>query len=87
MITTTITRQKKLENAPKFKISDLDIQYVSQYNYLCLILENKMSLNHWLKNVNKRVNNEMFCLRKLKRYLTCVAAILIYKQTILPIFD
>ena len=32
-------------------------------------------------------SNKMFALRKIRKYLTCDAAVLVYKQTIMPIFD
>ena len=46
-----------------------------------------MTLVPLLKNIKNRVNNKIFALRKLRKYLSCGAAILVYKQTILPIFD
>ena len=46
-----------------------------------------MSLMPLLKNVKKRVSNKIFQLRKIRRYMTFDAAVLVYKQTILPILD
>ena len=46
-----------------------------------------MSLNPLLKSVNKRVSNMIFMLRKIRKFITFDAAILIYKQTILPIIE
>ena len=68
----------------KFKIEGNEIHYVKQYNYFGLIIDN----DHLLKNIfKKRVNNKIFALRKIRKYLSCESAILVYKQTILPIFD
>ena len=63
------------------------MNYVVQYNYLGLLLDNEMNLQSLFKNIKKRVSNKLFSLRKLRKYLTHDAAILVYKQTILPIFD
>ena len=87
MITSTRNRLYALNNVIKFKILGNDVQYVTQYNYLGLLLDNEMTLQPLLKNIKKRVNNKLFSLRKLRKYLTEAVAILVYKQTILPIFD
>ena len=63
------------------------IQYVTLYNYLGLLLDNEMTLLPLLKNIKKCVSHKMFSLRKLRKYLTQEAAVLVYKQTIMPIFD
>ena len=52
-----------------------------------VILDDEMSLIPLLKNIKKLINNRMFQLRKIRKYINTHAAILIYKQTILPIFD
>ena len=87
MIISTHARLKNLDLVPEFKINNKSVQYVKQYNYLGVILDNEMSLCPLLKNIKKRVNNRMFQLRKICKYITNHAATLIYKQTILPIFD
>ena len=46
-----------------------------------------MSLAPLRKCIKKRVSNKIFKLRKIRKFLNFEAAILIYKQTILPIMD
>ena len=46
-----------------------------------------MSLVPLLKNVKKRVSNKIFHFKKLRKYMTFDASVLVYKQTILPIID
>ena len=87
MITSTRNRLNNMRDIPNFKILGKNIQYVNQYNYLGLILDNEMSLNPLYKNVKKRVSHKIFALRKIKKYLTEAASILVYKQTIMPIFN
>ena len=87
MITTTNGRLRTLQNVYKFQIGDQHIQYVNQYNYLGLLSDNELTLIPLLKHVKKIVNNKLFALRKLRKYLTNQAAFLVYKQTIMPIFD
>ena len=64
-----------------------DIQYVKQFTYLGIIIDNTMSLRPLLSDIKKKVNNKIFLLRKLRRYIDTKSALLIYKQTILPFFD
>ena len=87
MIVSTSTRLKRIGDIPHFKILGQNVQIVSQYNYLGVILDNEMSLSPLLKNIKKRISNRMFQLRKIRKYVNTHAATLIYKQTILPIFD
>ena len=79
MITTTNSRLRTLQNVCKFKIGDQLIQYVNQYNYLGLLLDNELTLIPLLKHVKKKVNYKLFALWKLRKYLTNQAAVLMYK--------
>ena len=87
MLCSTRNRLHVMHNMINFKILGNEVQYVTQYNYLGLLLDNEMTLQPLIKDIKKRVNNKMFTLRKLRKYLTEAAAILVYKQTILPILD
>ena len=40
-----------------------------------------------MKSVKKRLNNKVYMFRKIRKYLTFDAAVVVYKQTILPIID
>ena len=57
------------------------------YNYLGIELYSEQSLTVLCKNVEKRVMDKVFMLRKIRKYLTYKASLQICKQTILPIFD
>ena len=87
MIVSTNARLKHLENVSQFQIYGNTLDFVKQYNYLGIILDNEMSLTPLVNNVKKRTGDRIFQLRKLRKYMNVHAAILVYKQTILPIFD
>ena len=87
MVVSTGTKLKNLGVILNLEMSGMPIQFVKQYNYLGIILDAEMSLIPLMKNIKKRVNNRMFQLRKIRKYINKQAAIMIYKQTILPIFD
>ena len=77
----------KLKNLDPFIIHGKCIKFVSQYNYLGIMLDGELSLIPLYKNLEKRLVNKVFMLRKLRKYLTYKAAVQIYKQTFLPIID
>ena len=41
----------------------------------------------YVNSVCKKVNYKLYIFKEIRRYITTHAAILIYKQTILPYFD
>ena len=90
MIVGTRNRLGKLQDIIPFKIVDSDMKYVNvvqlQYNYLGVILDAEMTLIPSLKNVEKRVIDKVYMIRKIRRYITYYAALQIYKL-VLPIFD
>ena len=87
MIVGNRNRLSKLGNVDPFKVFGNEVKYVKQYNYLGVILDSEMSLLPLCKNVEKRVIDKVYMLRKIRKYLTYHAALQIYKQLILPIFD
>ena len=64
-----------------------NIKFVKQYNYLGIILDSELTLLPLYKNIEKRVIDKVFMLKKLRIYLIYKSSIQIYKQTIMPIFD
>ena len=42
----------------------------------------------WLfKNTNRKINNKIYNLRKIEKYVSFKTAVQIHKQTILPVLD
>ena len=46
-----------------------------------------MNLTNLMSDVKKSVSSRLFNFRKLRYYISEKSAIVIYKQTILPVFD
>ena len=46
-----------------------------------------MNLRPLLRDIKKKIINKIFLLRKIRRYTNFETAILVYKQTILPVLD
>ena len=87
MIVGTKNRISNLGNPEKMKYMECDIKFVRQCTYLGIVLDNIMSLVPLVNNVKKRVSNRIFMLKKLRKCITVDAAVLIYKQMILPLID
>ena len=92
------TYRNNLRLNPRHRISNLDnpvpfnagvnvIQFVKSHVYLGITLDSTMSLAPLRRNIKKRVSNMIFRLRKVRKYMNFDAAVAVYKQTILPIFD
>ena len=78
MIMGTRNRLNNLKNVKPFKIFDTDVKYVRQYNYLVVIIDGEMSLVPLCKNVEKRMIDKVYMLRKVRRHLTYHASLQIY---------
>ena len=87
MIVGSRAKILKIVNPTSFNIRGKNIKRVTQYNYLGILLDSELSLTPLYKNIEKRVIDKVYMLRKIRKYLNYKAALMIYKQTILPIFD
>ena len=76
-----------LENPTPFNIKGKNINFVKQYTYLGVIIDNELSLVPMYKNMEKCLVDKVYMLRKIRKYLTYKASLQIYKQTILPMID
>ena len=77
----------KNHNPPKLKIQDVDLDYVFQYKYLGVIIDEILSFRAHLNNTIKLVAHKISLLNKLRFYITEEAATRIYKTMILPYMD
>ena len=63
------------------------LERTTTYKYLGADIDNTLTMDSFNKNVCKKVNFKLYMFGKIRKYITTHAAILIYKQTILPYFD
>ena len=87
MIVGNRNKLKKIDVPEPFLLHGKTVKFVKQYNYLGKIIDAELSLLPLYKNIQKRVIDKVYMLKKLRKYLTYKSAVQIYKQTILPIFD
>ena len=87
MIIGTRSMVKKHTAIPRLKILDKPLDYVFQYKYLGVTIDEILSFNAHLNNTIKLVSHKIFLLNKIKYYITDDAAIKIYKAMILSYMD
>ena len=71
----------------RIKLDNIPLEFVDNYKYLGITIDKNMDLTCLLSTVKKSVSNHLFKLRKLRKFITQDCAIIIYKQTILPLLD
>ena len=83
------SRQKlgTIDYSTQLVLGNSRLKYCDKYKYLGVTLDSEMTLTSLLADTKKIVSNRLFNLRKLRHYITEKAAVSIYKQTILPVFD
>ena len=85
MIFSSRYKRSGLYNPKQFTMKNYKIGFVHDYNYLGVTIDDVMSLVPLVKSLKKRISDKIFMLRKVRTFLTFDAAVLVYKQTILPI--
>ena len=68
-------------------VNNTPIEKVNKFSYLGVILDQHLTFDAHAKYVINRVSAKICQLRKLKRFLTNKAALLVYKNMILPILE
>ena len=63
------------------------LEEVVSYNYLGVIIDNKLLFDRFLKEKCNKINVRLYQLGKLRKYIRRDSANTVYKQTIVPLFD
>ena len=72
---------------PEFYINDQLINRTNTYTYLGIKLDEQLSLDTHANLLIKRVSDKIYQLTKIRSFITQKAALLIYKNMILPILE
>ena len=63
------------------------IQFVNTFNYLGVILDDQLTFTPYYNMVKRRMENKIFVLSKIRKYVDNKTALLIYKQAVLPLVE
>ena len=80
-------KTKNLNLRNKFELNGEKLEFTDVYNYLGILLDKNMTLIPLLTRVKHVVSNKIYMLVKIRYLITCICALSIYKQTILPLLD
>ena len=87
MIVSNRSKLSPLDDIEPLHLYNHDVNRVTQYNYLGVILDAEMSLRPFFNHVRKLVHAKLFSFRKIRKYLAEESAIMVYKHTILPYLE
>ena len=68
-------------------LDNTPLSFVESYKYLGITIDKTMDLTGLVSTVKKTVTNHLFKLRKIRKFINQESAVIIYKQTILPLLD
>ena len=68
-------------------ISGVDIKHVEQYEYLGIVVDNKLSFKYHSSKCSRGANSKIYQLRKIRGSITTKCALSIYKTMILPLLE
>ena len=71
----------------RFILNDQFLQFTNLYNYLGILLDRNMTLMPLLTRLKNIITSKIYSLVKIRDLITTKCALVIYKQTILPLFD
>ena len=61
------------------------IQFVNNFNYVGVIIDNYLNFTPYYNLVKRRMENKIFVMTKIRKYVDNRTALLIYKQAVLTI--
>ena len=78
-----------LERIPEFKIKfgEDTLQTVTSYNYLGVTLDNQLNYNLHITKVTNLVTGKLNQFRRMRKFLTTKAALMVYKGMLLPLLE
>ena len=83
----SLNKLRNVDYATMVNLDNVPLNFVECYKYLGITIDKTMDLTKQLSLVKKTVMNHLFKLRKICKYINQECAVIIYKQTILPVLD
>ena len=87
MFISNTYKAREIECHAHFNAGNRQILFVNKFCYLGCIIDNEMTMVPEYKAVYRRVEHKIFMLGKLRYFIDKRAALLVYKQAILPFMD
>ena len=71
----------------QLKLGETVLERVQSYNYLGVVIDDNITFEKFMKEKCRRVNERIYQLGKLRKYITSGIMNIIYKQAIIPLID
>ena len=84
IVIVMVISSKKADITPVLIIGDYELGTVTSYEYLGMLVDNKLSMPQQINNMYKKANMRLGILCKIKRYISEGTASRIYKTMIRP---
>ena len=68
-------------------MDNMNIQYVKQYNYLGMKLDDALTFEFHAAETMRMVSHKLYLLSRIRKYITIGQAIAVYKSKVVPYFD
>ena len=72
---------------PVLKVKGMELGNVHKYNYLGVIVDDKLSFYEFVEHKYNNINVRILQLMRMRQYITTDTALTIYRQMIIPLFD
>ena len=82
-----VIKHNRVNNETELKLNGHTINNVHQYEYLGMVLDDKLAMNNYLDVMWKKANAKVGILAKIRRFISEKTAIRIYKCMIRPHLD
>ena len=82
-----VVKHTKIPTEPCLSVGDIKINTVQQYEYLGMLLDDKLSMNEYADNMWKKANTKVGILAKIRRFISEKTAAKIYKTMVRPRMD
>ena len=80
-------RSNTVDPSIKLQCKHHTLERVNSYKYLGVDVTDDLDMNMYVNSIYKKANYKVYMFSKIRRYITKYAAIMLYKQTILPYMD
>ena len=64
-----------------------NIQFVTTFNYLGVLIDKQLSFTPYYNLVKRKMENKIFVMSKIRKYIDNRTTLLIYKQAVLPLVE
>ena len=72
---------------PSIEMNGECLENVMHYNYLGVVIDSRLEFDMFLKEKYNKVNLCVYQLGQMRKYITARIASIVYKQTVLPLYD